>query len=74
MECYEYLHVESLFSTAKVLRRIEQLERDGWSLHFTDSTICVLWGFGGTSGLRAVMRRPAKMDPRGPAAQPTRMT
>lgn len=62
MDRFEYKNIDSSFSARKVLRQVEAHEREGWSLYLLESTHHFVLGSGGTTGLRAIMRRPLARD------------
>ena len=58
MELYEYKCLASELSVKTVLRKVEEHEKDGWALQQFQPTLAMLFGCGGTMGMRAIMRRP----------------
>lgn len=57
---YEYDKITSIFSEKRVLRKIEQREKEGWELYFLKQNKLFIFGSGGTIGLTAVMRKIRK--------------
>ena len=62
MEQYDYKYLSSAFSSKKVLRQVEEYERDGWTWYFLRPALSFLFGSGGSSGMEAVMRRSHVRD------------
>jgi hypothetical protein len=62
MDGFQYKYIGNAFSPREVLKKVEEHERDGWSLYSLDPTLFLILGSGGTSGMQAVMRRPLVRD------------
>jgi hypothetical protein len=56
MENHEYTAIES-FSAQKVAKKIQELERSGWSVYRMDPKSIFIFASGGQEGYQVILRR-----------------
>ena len=63
MAQHKYQAFCRLFSVNRLLRKIEEQEREGWELVCIQPVPCFIFGAGGWLGQTAFMRKPVAPDP-----------